>query len=155
MNDTPNNPQGGLDVKMKLYALYLKDLQTMGTRQEHARKYYITLISAIFTILSLGGTTLAFRVTPNLVWLVTIFGIMLCALWFAHMKSYRSLFKSKFKVLEKMEPDLPFQPFTDEKAAKKEPDSKHFEMTGIDVLIPLVFMFLFGALLFFKPAAQP
>jgi hypothetical protein len=148
-----NEPQDMQDVKMKLYALYLKDLQTMGSRQEHVRKYYITLISAIFTILSLGGNALAFKVTPSLVWLVSIFGILLCILWLVHMISYRTLFAAKFAVLKKMELQLPFKPFTDEYGAKKE--ANHFQMTWMDILIAGLFIGLFCALLFLPRVVQP
>jgi len=140
------------DMKMKLYALYLKDLQTMGTRQEHVRKYYITLISAIFTILSLGGNTQAFKVTPDLVRLVSIFGMLLCVLWLVHMISYRTLFAAKFAVLKKMELEMPFRPFTDEHGAKKE--ARHFQMTLMDILIAATFILLFLALPFLPRVAQ-
>jgi len=138
--------------RMKMYELYLKDLQTMGTRQEHARKYYLTLISAIFIILSLGGNAMAFAVTPGLVWLVSIFGVLLCVLWLVNMMSYRTLFTAKFSVLKKMETHLACQPFTDETAAKS--DSKHFQLTWIDVLIAALFICLFIVLPFLTRAAH-
>ena len=154
MNDTekPLPESKKNKQRMQLYELYLKDLQTMGTRQEHMRKYYITLISAIFIILSLGGNTVAFAVTPGLVWLVSIFGALLCVLWLVNMKSYRTLFTAKFRVLKKMETHLVCQPFTDESAEKT--GAKHFQLTWIDILIAALFIFLFIALPFLTRAAH-
>lgn len=152
MNATENNPQDTQAAKMKLYALYLKDLQTVGTRQEHVRKYYLTLISAVFTVLSLGGNVLAFKTTPDLVWLVSIFGAALCLLWLLHMKSYSTLFAAKFNVLEEMEKELPGQPFTKENAEKKKPEINHRPMVKFDMAVAAVFFVLFWLLPFLPQA---
>ena len=156
MNDAEQTPQDAeMKQKMKLYALYLKDLQTMGTRQEHIRKYYITLITAIFTILSLGGSTLMFSMTPALIVLVSIFGDLLCGVWLLHMISYRTLFEAKFRVLKDMENNgkLPFHPFTSETTEKAFSKSWHFQMTWIDIIIAALFIGLFITLPFLTRAA--
>lgn len=151
MSETENS---SVDVKMKLYALYLKDLQSIGSRHEHVRKYYLTLISAIFTILSLGGTSLAFGVTPGLVRLVSIFGASLCVLWLLNMKSFNTLFEAKFNVLEEMEIQLPCQPFTRERIEKKKPGINHHSMLKFDMGIAAIFAVLFLVLPLLTRAAH-
>jgi len=136
---------------MKQYALYLKDLQTMGTRQEHIRKYFITLITTLFTVLSLAANLGPIKASPGLIRLVSIFGGLLCLLWLLNMISYRTLFRTKFKVLETMEtgvPPLPCKPFTDEWKQKEGLGWKYVHMAYIDMGIALIFICLFCALPF-------
>jgi hypothetical protein len=151
MSDTETTSQD-TKLRLKLYTLYLKDLQTIGTRHEHARKYYLTLISTIFTILSLGGNTMPFEVTPRLVWLVAIFGAVLCGLWLALVRSYSTLFHAKFNVLREMETALPCQPFTREDVEKTK--VKHRPMLRFDMAVAGIFIVLFLVLPFLTRAAH-
>lgn len=154
MNGASTDPTDVQAAKMKLYALYLKDLQTMGSRQEHVRKYYLTLISAVFTVLSLGGNALAFKTSPDLVWLVSVFGAALCLLWLLHMRSYSTLFAAKFNVLEEMEQGLPCRPFTREKEEKDKPEIHHRSMVKFDMAVAAVFFVLFWLLPFLPMTNQ-
>jgi len=149
MSDAENTQQ---DVIMKLYTLYLKDLQSVGSRHENMRKYYLTLISTIFTILSMGGSKLIFTLASRFILLVSIFGALLCLLWLMNMHSYSTLFKAKFTVLDDLEKAFPKQPFTMEKAESEKPTINHHSVVIFDMLIAAVFFCLFIALPFLTVA---
>lgn len=145
---------GNSDTTLGQYKLYLKDLQKIGDRHERTRKYYLSLITALFTVLSLGQSGAAFRLTDGTVWLVAAFGALLCALWAAHMVSYHALYGVKFSVLKQLEEKLPCPLFKIEKEKLDECRPKYFSMTGIDALVAIVFIGLFLALPFLSLAQK-
>lgn len=142
------DPGAGNDTTMKQYKLYLDDLQKVGDRHEHTRKYYLSLITALFTVLSLGQSGIAFSMKGGAVWLVAVFGASLCLLWAAHMISYHALYHAKFALLKQLEEKLSFQLFKREGEQLAQSRPKYFSMTMIDTLVAVVFTGLFLALPF-------
>lgn len=144
----------GQDTTMKQYKLYLDDLQKIGARHEHTRKYYLSLITALFAVLSLGQSGIVFSLKDGVVWLVAVFGASLCALWAAHMISFHALYHAKFALLRQLEEKLSFPLFKREGELLKQSRPRYFSMTGIDTLVAAVFIALFLVLPFLDLAQK-
>ncbi len=152
-DESSSTPAGDGDAAMKHYKLYLGDLQKIGDRHEHTRKYYLSLITALFTVLSLGGSGVVFSLKDGFIWPVALFGAALCELWAQHMSSYSALFHAKFALLKKMEEKFPCQPFTDEGKLLSQPP-RYISMTTLDKRVARVFLVLFLVLPLLKLASH-
>ncbi|HZP60635.1 MAG TPA: hypothetical protein VFB27_09970 [Opitutaceae bacterium] len=148
------SPAASADTTLEQYKLYLKDLQKVGDRHERTRKYYLSLITALFTVLSLGQSGAVFKLADGTVWLVAAFGALLCALWAAHMVSYHALYGAKFALLKQLEEKLSCQLFKMEKEKLGASRPGYFSMTGIDALVAMIFIGLFLALPFLDLASK-
>lgn len=144
------------DPNLDLYKTYLEDVARIGARHEAARKFYLSVVSALFVFLSLTGEKGPLKVADHRVEiLVGILGIILGAAWFAHMQSFGAIYKAKFDVLRDMEKDRGLYPcFTKEWDLLK-PNRRYHFLTQIDSLMPVLFTILFLVLIFLSASAKP
>lgn len=75
---------------------------------------------------------------------------MIAGAWWLLLRSYRDLSKAKWDVIEKMEKQLPLQPFADEWMSLKQDSVKwwrprYAEQGLVERLVPIVFALLFVA----------
>ena len=83
---------------VEMYKAYLEDLGRIGGRHENARKFYISVISALFVFLSMAGTGGLFANVQGWVFgVVGIVGILICLAWFDHMTSFGKLISLNWK----------------------------------------------------------
>ncbi len=93
---------------LEQYKLFL-ELTDRGTnRRERSSRFYLSTLSILVTVSSgLHEITL-----PNnqldLRLLLSMLSLMLCALWWFHIRSFRKLNQAKFKVIEEIESQLAF-----------------------------------------------
>jgi len=109
---------------VEMYKAYLEDLGRIGGRHENARKFYISVISALFVFLSMAGTGGLFANVQGWVFgVVGIVGILICLAWFDHMTSFGKLYFAKLETLRSLEADLKLlKPFATETAILMKPD---------------------------------
>lgn len=145
---------------IELYTAYLTDLGRIGERHENSRKFYISVMSALFVFLSLAGKDAVFvNVQDKVLGIVAVAGFLICLAWFEHMRSFGKLYFAKLSTLRKLEENLreqrPLNPFTIETELLTNPDSKRTKfrytpLTLVDRVIPAASALLFLSLLYFK-----
>lgn len=105
MSETDAN----IELLTRQYDVYVRDLGSIGSRHTQTNALYATLITALIVFISLAaekhlsneyGTAAAIA--------VGLTGIILCVIWWFHVRSYGALYKAKFDVLREMEQHLPF-----------------------------------------------
>ena len=136
------------DTILEMFKAYLEDLGRIGGRQESARAFYLSVISALFAFLTLAGTSGSrlFNVQGTAYFIAGLVGISICVLWFSHMRSFFELFEAKLETLRELEKNLPFPLFATEKLKLDSRDYRH--ITVIDTLVALAFVLLFAGLIY-------
>src|SRR5688500_11580516 len=87
------------DLTLNLHGSYLQDLGRIGGSHETSRQFYVSVISALFVFLSMTGSTGALvTIGERVQQLVGAFGVVVCVLWFLHMRSFARLYDAKRKV---------------------------------------------------------
>jgi hypothetical protein len=137
------------------YKSYLQDVGNIGTRHENSRRFYLSVVSALFVFLSMAGKDGVLHVVDGPVRvLVGVFGILLCVVWIMHMQSFAAIYLAKFSVLRAMEVKCRlFRVFEEEWNCLKV-DPRYKFLTLMDSAIPILFVVLFLALLYFRSLPQ-
>jgi hypothetical protein len=153
------------DVQIQVYKAYLEDLGRIGGRHENSRKFYITVMSALFVFLSLAGKDGVFvNVQGAVLVIVAVVGIVVCLAWLEHMRSFGALYLAKLGTLRRLEADMEkyqlLKPFTLETEAltKREPRGggeaplkwRYTPLTVVDRIAPAASALLFAGMLIFK-----
>ncbi len=137
---------------LKQYELYLASAEKISDRRENANRYFYTLnagilISTSFLLSSKFESTL---IVLALIFL-SILGITFSVIFWYLINAYKQLNGGKFRVLHKMEKELPAQPYVDEWIVLGEGKDrkKYFPFSHIEKIIPIVFGVIYcGSLIF-------
>ena len=122
-------------VLIEQYKAYLQDLGNIGARIESNKQFMLSILSALFVVLSLGGKDgPLLKVAPGLTFVILGVAILICVAWFLKTRTYELILRAKFKVLQDLERALPFRCFETE--WKYFMDKKPIYLTTIDSLIP-------------------
>jgi hypothetical protein len=92
------------------YKLYVEMADRISQRRTSANTYFLSVNSAI---LAFAGY-LTSKDSTDYLWLMAIAGILLCALWFNIITSYRDLNTAKWEVVQQIEERLPISPYAAE-----------------------------------------
>lgn len=96
----------------ELYKLAVEMADRISARRGVANSFFLTVNTALITLLG----------TLDVRWYTAVAGIVLCATWWALLKSYRDLNRTKFEIILAMEARLPARVYGDEWARlRKEP----------------------------------
>ncbi len=137
------------DVLIAQFKAYLDDLGRIGGRHEELRKFYLSVISALFVYVSLAGKDgVLGDQGPGVLGVVGLVGVAICLLWFFHMRSFNVLFLAKIETLAELEPRLAFPLFATESAKLR--SKSYTPLTTVDQVVAIVLGVLFMALLYFK-----
>jgi hypothetical protein len=135
------------------YKAYLQDLSNIGVRHENSRKFYLSVVSALFVVVSMAGNEGAFaNVQGGVLTLVGAVGILLCILWIMHMQAFGAIYRAKFDVLRKLEDAGGLFHIFDEEWKLLNENPRFKLLTFIDSVMPVLFMLIFIALVYLKPA---
>lgn len=90
---------------------------------------------------------LAIMAAVSIVWdiksiLILVAGIVVCVLWLLFIRNYKQLNSVKFDVINKIEKDLPAQPFCDEWEKLKN-NKKYMDGTKLERYLPVMFIVLY------------
>ena len=93
---------------LEQYKLYVEMASRISVSRAKTNRFYISLLSGLLAVLSIGVNKDVFNNIQNIVFLaVAILGLALCLLWYINLRSYRQLNSGKFKVIHEMERNLP------------------------------------------------
>lgn len=138
-----------LDIKIKQYELYLSGIEQISSRRGKALGSLIALNSAYFTC---GGIILQFTEEANRLILLCglcLLGVLTSIIFFFLLRSYRQLNSAKFRVLHKIEEQLPLQPYTEEWniVGKGNDRSRYWPFSHLEKWIPTIFGLVYSAVL--------
>jgi len=133
------------------YKSYLQDVGNIGVRHENSRRFYLSVVSALFVFLSMAGDKGPFQlVQGKVLTLVAAVGIILCVVWGVHMQAFGALYKAKFDVLRMIETKPGFFPIFDEEWKHLKANRRYRFLTLIDTVTPVVFAAVFITVLYLK-----
>jgi len=123
------------------YQLYVESAEKISDRRQNANNYFITINTALITLL---GLSLQVSFLENLSWvraLLTDVGIIICIIFWYLLRSYKQLNTGKFKVIHEIEQHLPLALYDYEwKILGEGKDKKiYYPFSHIELLIPWVF----------------
>lgn len=90
---------------------------------------------------------LAIMAAVSMVWdiksiLILVAGCAICGLWILFIQNYKRLNTAKFEIINKMERDLPYQPFNIEWEKLKN-NKKYKDSTKLERFLPIMFIILY------------
>lgn len=126
------------DALLKMYALLVEMSDRVSQRRQAANSFYLSVNTALISASAFLTSTPA----RNVLWVLGIAGIAICALWVRNIDSYRTLNAAKFKVIHDLEARLPAQPYTDEwgHLAPSDSGKRHTAFHKIEGRVPFVFI---------------
>ncbi|OEC84347.1 MULTISPECIES: RipA family octameric membrane protein [Methanobacterium] len=133
------------------YKLYVEMSNDVSKRRHQTNSFYISLSSALIALFSLITVKLG-SINLEFISLLPIFGLLTCFIWFTHIKSYKKLNSAKFKVINEIEKDLPYQGFSKEWEILKNESYKG--LTDIEKCVPLFIGILYIILLLYLNRAN-
>ena len=129
------------DHLFEQYKLYVNSAEKISDRRQNANNYFITVNTALLTFLGLSFKVDALK---DLTWsrsLLSGLGIIICAIFWFLLNSYKQLNSGKFVVIHKIEQKLPLALFDHEwKILGEGKDyKKYYPFSHIELFIPWVF----------------
>ena len=150
MDDHPSGSTPS-SAYIEQYKSYLQDVGNIGSRHENSRRFYLSVVSALFVFLSMAGKDGAFQVVRGAVlMLVGVAGILLCGVWIMHMLSFGAIYRAKFDVLRAIEEKHNLFHVFDEEWKRLKANPRFKLLTLIDSVTPILFALLFIAILYLK-----
>jgi hypothetical protein len=137
------------DHYFELYSVAVEMADRTSARRLAANSFFVTVNTALAAVLGAH----AFQ------WYVALAGMVLCAGWWALLKSYRDLNAAKFSVINAMEERLSARIFSEEWAAlRREPVrftlnwptakqwlGRYWELGVVERVVPVVFALIYLA----------
>jgi len=136
------------DHLFEQYKLYIDSTERISDRRQNANNYFITINTALITLLSLSFQVPIFK---NMGWIrsiLSLVGIIICLIFWFLLRSYKQMNTGKFKVIHEIEQDLPLALYDYEwKILEKGKNKKvYYPFSHIELLIPWVFGLIYLAL---------
>ncbi len=137
---------------LKQYELYLASAERISDRRENANRYFYTL--NVGTIVSTGfllNSDLEHSLIILALVFLSILGVIFSVIFWYLINSYKQLNSGKFKVLHKMEKELPAQPYVDEwvELGEGKDRKKYLPFSHIERIIPIIFGIIYCSSLIF------
>lgn len=129
-------------IRIDLYKFYFESIEKISDRRETANKYFLSLNTAIFGAIGLTvNSELSGRDFIFVVVGLLLLGLLVSVIFWLLLNAYQQLNTGKFKMLHKLEQDLPLQLYSDEWKILDEGKSfrTYFPFSHIERLIPVVF----------------
>lgn len=119
------------------YKLAVEMADRVSARRATANSFFVTVQSALVT---------AFGFAKDDRWPLAVAGILVAAVWWLSLRSYRMLNGAKFEVINKMEGQLPAAPYKDEWAILDRKDGplhkRYAALSFVEQVVPLAFTVL-------------
>lgn len=127
------------------YKMYVESAEKISDRRQNANNYFITINTAIITLLGLSFQIDFFE---KLFWargLLALLGIIIAIIFWFLLHSYKQLNSGKFKVIHAIEKELPLAlyDYEWEVLGKGENKKLYFPFSHIELYIPWVFGILY------------
>jgi hypothetical protein len=129
------------DHLLAQYQLYVENMEKISDRSQNANNYFITINTVLISFM---GVLIQAKMFEPIVWiksLIAIVGIVICAVFWFLLRSYKQLNTGKFKVIHEIEQKLPIAIYDYEWKVLGEGKKKniYFPFSHIEMIIPWVF----------------
>jgi hypothetical protein len=139
------------------YKLYVEMADKVSARRADSNQFYVKVLSALLAIIALaaklplGNSSAQIQKITNLA--IIMLALVLCAVWYVNIESYRQLNSGKFAIIHEMEKTLPFPCYDAEWDQLKRGANRKFylPLTHVERYVPGIlavpFLVLLGCLL--------
>jgi len=126
---------------LEQYKLYLSSVEKISDRRQNANSHFITINTALISILGLSFKLTLFENTQWVRALIAFVGIVICVIFWYLLRAYRQLNTGKFVVIHKIERRLPLSLYRYEweVLGQGKNTRKYYPFSHIELLIPWVF----------------
>lgn len=138
---------------LEQYKLYVEMADRVSSRRAQTNRFYISLLSILLALLSIVASIGVFSEILNMILLaIATLGIILCALWYVNIRSYRQLNSGKFKVIHEMEKELPIAAYDREWEilGRGKQAGKYLQLTRVEQWVPFALAIPYLLLLVFS-----
>ena len=135
---------------LEQYKLYVEMADRISQRREQSNRFYAGLVSAIIALLVVMGRFGVSGSSWSIALLAAgVFGALLSVVWFINLGSYRAINTAKFRVINKMESQMPYAGYSEEWAYLRPAGgpARYLQLTRIERYVPLLIMMLFLGIL--------
>lgn len=123
-----------VDVILAEWQTCVEMANSVSQRRDSMNNIFVTLNLAVITAVSF---------TWNIKSLfILLAGALICVIWIFSIRNYKMLNQEKFKVINKIEKELPMMPFNEEWSLLKM-NKKYMDGTMIETFIPIIFIVLY------------
>ena len=139
------------DHLLEQYKLYVEMADRVSQRRDQSNRFYVTIVSALAAIVVIIAR---FGVPENGALLevafatIGLFGSALSVVWLFNIRSYRTLNSAKFKIINRIEKQLPFAAYAEEWGILRPPEGKarYLQLSRVEQFVPGIFLALFVVL---------
>lgn len=145
---------------LDIYRLAVEMADRVSARRTTANNFFLALHGSLAAVVALLGIQPgaaaaqgagSHNVVPTIV--IGVAGILLCASWWLGLRSYRDLNSAKFKVINKLEEQLPARIFTEEWQHLKRDEiswwrGRYAEQGTVERVVPFIFAALYAFAIF-------
>jgi hypothetical protein len=135
-----------IDILLEQYKIYIQTAENISEKRMNTNKFYITFLSSIITIFFIILKLFKEDFNYQLIFiLLSIFGITLSIIWRVNLHSYKQINRAKFKIIHKMEHNLPYRCFEKEWKLLGNGKflTKYIKLTNIEFFLPYLYAMLF------------
>lgn len=135
---------------LEQYKLYVQMADNISLRRGQANAFYISIISALMLAATASSDHVPCGFRGIILIAVAALCIPLCVLWLATIRSYRRLNSCKFRVINAMEAELPYECYKTEWALVRADEigkSSYLNLTSVESCVPAVLGFAYLMLL--------
>ena len=136
---------------LEIYKLHADLADRVSQRREGANRLFVSMHTALVVFLA-ALLRFGFGEAPSLLVLGGVggIGIILVVAWVIGIRSYKQLNREKFRVLQDLERQLPFQFFINEWDPKEGvgvKSNRYWKLTNVETLVPIAFGMLYVGLI--------
>ena len=140
-------PPADIHLVFEQYKLAVEMVDSISSRRQASSSFFIGLLSTfgvLYTLLEKAPPSV-----ERVAWEFTlpVMGVVVSAVWWLTISSYRSLNAAKWEVIVEMESKLPASPFATE-WGKLKSGKKHVALTTLEGAVPIITGTVFLVLLF-------
>jgi len=133
-----------LDKILEIYKIYLQMADKISDRRQSANSFFLTINTVIVGFISYISISNTAHNSNLFYILISIAGMVICYYWYRLIRSYKDLNSGKFKVIHKIESNLPISPYDTEweMLGRGKDKKKYLPFTKVEMRIPWVFFAL-------------
>ena len=134
---------------LELYKFYVSSAETIGERRQKNNSFFLTLNTTIIAVISYVQLGIQSGESSDIYWLISLSGIILSYTWYRLIKSYKDINTAKFKIIHRIEKELPLAVYDAEWDALGRGKNPHLylEFTKIEMVVPWIFLGIHTAVL--------
>lgn len=131
---------------LEQYKIYIETADKISDRRQKNNDFFLTVNTALIAFL--GYSAKQEIIDLPIVAMVALISIILCYFWYRLIRSYKDINTGKFKVVHKIEKELPISLYDIEwqELGEGKDKNKYLPFTHIEIKIPWIFI-LFYALI--------